>query len=499
MRTWLLCCILLLPALAAAEVGDLTHVACETPKGPEALAISWVSFESANLKKPPRSATGLVHADALVGMVKVTDAVSVSVAIDGEARDAKVLDVLRLDFTGAGAFQDAARIKLKLSTSTTELSGEIHASRIELKLSTSMFGPLAVKIRWNGVERPVMVTGIYHSFAAGNRRRKNTGCVSLIVHMATQGTCRFGEKTHAVRLFDQDRSYVCGGRPKRHRLMRSARSYPMGDTVLIDFGDGSFGAGAEEFYCWQPLFVDGKWYRLKVSDDGAKVRAEPIAVKTGRIECSATKWSAVLSGKGGFLRIVGDAAGAVAPVGGYSAIEAREWSAPDAKGRRGVIVYQYSTAAVQKGLIIPAPDAKVRRGMIVPLIETAADHRRGQGGGPQGQPTACRRGHQHAVQPSRPQVGPDEHEVHQPGRHQGVEHPAAQRRAPRSPEARSGRRVGPNGLPGHVGVWVRLHLLAHVECAEEPDRNLHRQDDLRHRAVPDDDPGREDRYPVRPA
>ena len=351
MKKWMLpCYVLLLPVLAAAEVGDLTHRACKA----SSLGSSRPNIKTVALATPP-SPTNLVHPDALAQNMELPNQASVFVAIDGETKDAKILDVLRLDFTGDGTFNDAVRVKLDLSPAKEITTGNRYYFGFN-------FGPLPVVLRINGADFPTMLRGSYRPSAVLKDGKIRPPCVSIHTNLAVQGVCQFDQKTHAIRIFDRDDDGRCGhpAKPLDNTPFTGQRK-PFGDTFMIDFGDGSFGGTVGEYYWGQPFCVDDKWYELKLSEDGKKVQAIPLeGTKSGRIALTAPKWELILTGKDSFLHIFGGPQGAAVPVGEYYLTGLWEWSAPDAQGRCARI--EYGPYATEKMVVVEGKETHVFAG-----------------------------------------------------------------------------------------------------------------------------------------
>ncbi|HHH75479.1 MAG TPA: hypothetical protein ENL03_00475 [Phycisphaerae bacterium] len=322
MKNWILTyCVLLLPALAAAEVGDLTYVVCKQPY----LTSSSV-YMMVNLTKPSPNAA-LLHPKAQAGSTILPSKVSVSIARDGATADAKVLDVLRFDFTGTGTFKDA--IELKLKQVSYRSINSMHFS-----------GLLPITLRLNGADCPAALT--YAMYSDARPKLNRPAYLSFSVQMAVQGKCKFGRKTLSVRIFDRDGNGSFGkeAKPEISGALvtnSSPNISPKGDTFMVDFGDGSFSPSTKEFYWNQPFQVDGKWYKLKISANGKKVKAVHANVAMGIIAHKAEKWSVILTNKDVSLNIIGGPQGAAVPVGEYHLVTFQEFSAPDDKGRRGCV------------------------------------------------------------------------------------------------------------------------------------------------------------------
>ncbi|HHH75480.1 MAG TPA: hypothetical protein ENL03_00480, partial [Phycisphaerae bacterium] len=330
MKNWLLpCCILLLPALSAAEVGDLTHVACPRP------GLTAVRGSTRVILSKPSPTADLVHPKALAGSVKLYGDTSVYFAIDGETEKAGTLDVLCIDITGTGTFKDAARVKL---------------TKVKGGRSMTFTGLAPTKLRIENADITAMlVSAQYYP----PRKKSYPANLTISIQMARQGTCQFGLKTHAIRIYDRNGDWQCGDQLKTPADKQFLpKKWYHGDTFMIDFGDGSFGDSAKEYYWGQPVFVDGKWYKLKLSPDGKKVQASPVELQAGRIAYASEKWSLIMTAKDrSYININGGPQGAVVPAGEYTMVSFHEWTAPDAKGKRGRIKYRTPSGLKARKLV----------------------------------------------------------------------------------------------------------------------------------------------------
>ncbi|MGB2824678.1 MAG: hypothetical protein WBF17_27140, partial [Phycisphaerae bacterium] len=239
-------------------------------------------------------------------------AMTVSVAADYRRPSAEHPDAVRIAFGGSGKFGGSEAIALREMRSPRE--GYYRAE----------FGPATVPLSHNGRTYPAGVRGVYYCY-------KDRSRAYFTFAVALQGMCLFGEKTRAVRFLDTTGNLRFDDTPQA-----TSRSYTAqtGDVVLIDTGDGAFGGSVVRGYYGQGVCVDGAWYRVTISADGAKAVAEPVKVASGKLSVPAGDWEVVLVSGGKAMIVTGGRQPAAVPAGDYQVLYYREWSAPDKKGRR---------------------------------------------------------------------------------------------------------------------------------------------------------------------
>jgi hypothetical protein len=358
------------PTLAAivllAEVswcGELKPAACD----PEAAGVGpayCVSFD-----KPPKDC-GTVNPKAVVGKVMTSNHYSgqasglyVSVAIDSKDADSKAADAVRFDFTGQGKFDNATMVPL---TATDELVGP-------KKNPVMQVGPGTIAVKRDGKQYLVSVKGKYMAFDPGDGR-----CVrQLVLQMAAaaEGQCDFGNKSHKVRMVDTTGNMSFTD-PAALAVLDAdwtvAYIKVIGDTVLIDTGDGSFTSTVKAFY-GQPAMVDGKWYVVSASDDQTKVTANAVDVPSGTIKIDHPFWTATFVGTKYYQTVTGDANVLTLPADTYTIVNYVQ--RPDAKSKAGFTVPNYqqsSPAAIHAKTIAVAAGKNVDVTIGSPLQPTLA-------------------------------------------------------------------------------------------------------------------------------
>jgi hypothetical protein len=112
----------------------------------------------------------------------------------------------------------------------------------------------------------------------------------------------------------------------------------MGDLVLIDTGDGMFAHSVVRACYGQPVLVAGAWWNVTISADGTKAAARGAKVEAGRLALPNDNWEVGLTSGGKGFVVCGGTGPAAVPAGDYQLIYCRQFSAPDAKGQRAVLL-----------------------------------------------------------------------------------------------------------------------------------------------------------------
>ncbi len=258
-----------------AEVGDLQPVACPAAS---ALMARPLYAQAQNFAKAPEGC-GTVNPHAVVATLRSGDLV-IKVAIDSAKADAATPDVLRLDFSGAGKFADAAVVPLKMQPTGGDY---VNAS----------FGPTTVSIQRDGKAIPVSVEGSYN-------KSSTYRYLNMFLGTGMDGRCAFGDKTYPVRIVDGNHNLRFGDTPNVFQQGGRVRSRAGGpqlsaDTLIVDTGEGFDQSKTKSFF-GQPVLVDGAWYDVKLSEDASKISAKPSEAKTGTIQIPQKQWTAKFIG-----------------------------------------------------------------------------------------------------------------------------------------------------------------------------------------------------------
>ena len=299
-RLLVLCVLLMLPTGLEADVGDLTPV----PSEPN------LSLQRADLRAGPRNfanrtdGDGTISRHAVIATFRLPSGPPLKVAIDSKSADAKAPEVIRMDFTGEGKFQDTPVVPL-----VAHQSGRNFHARI---------GPATIQVQRNGKSIPVRVSGQYNK-GAGYRN------LSLRLATALQGDCRFGDKTYRVRIIDCDNNLQCRDKAKTSTRRGKVTGIRMGDTLAVDTGEGKFGESVATSFYGQPVLVDGTWYDVTVSPDGTKVTAEPSNIKSAILKIPHDKWQISLAGKKSILVLSGSQEAVEIPADFYTIVDFQQY------------------------------------------------------------------------------------------------------------------------------------------------------------------------------
>ena len=141
--------------------------------------------------------------------------------------------------------------------------------------------------------------------------------VEMTVQAAADGACDFGNKSHKVRLIDGTSNMSFADPVKVVKAGAGMPVHLVGDTVLIDTDDGTFTKSVKIYY-GQPANIDGKWYQVSVSADGAKVTAAAADVTTGTVKIDHPSWTATFVGSKYHQTVSGDANPVTLPADTYT-------------------------------------------------------------------------------------------------------------------------------------------------------------------------------------
>ena len=305
-----LCTVVVLTGVLYAAVGDLTPVAVEPG---EALQIVGLSGLPNSFTKPtPGDGTVSPRATVVVLKSASPPGISVKAAIDSQSPDAKAPDVVRLNFAGSGGFEGNPAIPLSGRKEGPVFSGKLK--------------PTTIQVQRDGKVIPVTIDGHY---------TKQPGYRYLVLRAGTAlaGKCRFGEKVYDVRVVDGNANLTCGDKTTPRAAMGSNRSPGRGDTLVVDYG----GSISRSFY-GHPALVDGLWYDVKLSEDGAKISATPADIKTATLKIPNDNWSLRLAGKKHVLTVSGSDKPVTIPADTYTMVQFAQ-DAKDDDGKESWLVF----------------------------------------------------------------------------------------------------------------------------------------------------------------
>ncbi|MHC4180973.1 MAG: hypothetical protein ACYSWU_26035, partial [Planctomycetota bacterium] len=322
-----------------AAQGKVKQVACDP-----ALALDGNAVEAGagGFVAPPEN-SDTVHGDAIVALLG-SDRLPIAVAVDSRKVDAKDRDVLRFDFSGKEQFAGMPVVPLKVSRRWGD--------SIE-----NVFGPTTIQVKRGDTTIPVTVQGEY----CETRRRS----LVLEIGVALEWQCRFGEKTHAVRLVDGNTNFAFGDRATPSVKNGRVTGVSEYDTLVVDIGDGSFGSKVTRAYYGHPVLVDGVWYHVALSADGTQIAARPLNAETAQLKIPHEVWSARLAGQKYVLALDGSTEPMPIPADRYTVLQYQESTQPDEKGRSGSFALTWISGS--PGLAGKAIDAVAGKTAEVPL------------------------------------------------------------------------------------------------------------------------------------
>jgi thiol-disulfide isomerase/thioredoxin len=300
----------------------------------------------------------------------------VKIAIDAESPEATTPDIIRIDFSGRGDFQNCPMVKLP---------------PLNTPISRRDFGPAVVQVTKDGETLPVWVAGWYAPNWKGDGRRwfKFQYCT------AVESECNFAGKIHKVRVLDTKGNLHLGDVPPSGDRFVSEEDSPwyLGDSVVVDLGDGTFdrekGGPFAKGYLGQPFNVDGKLYNIIFSVgeplEPRQLLVVPFAGPTGKLVSPQDKW-AILMVSGHCVMNCSATSGVSqeAPAGRYKVISVSCQSPREVIIRPGETTnlqeeYNKQMAAIrrtsgQRLATAPAVERQelvhVKAGEIAPLFET---------------------------------------------------------------------------------------------------------------------------------
>lgn len=283
-----MCVLAVLAGVAFGEEGVLTPVAIE-PSTIPSLGQSRGELIGYQFGKPGGD-SGTVSSRAVMTTLQTMFS-PIAVAIDSTEPDAVKPEVVRIDFTGEGKFADAVVARLKPS-------GE---GRYEIL-------PTAGEVRREELTVPVMVSGVYYNMSQGPFRQ-----MTLRVSTGLQGQCRFGDTVRTVRAIDLTGNLYIGGMTSVPFRRGALAGQPSGDMVVVADANGSFERPSAVGLVGRNVFLDGKAYKLEISEDGKRIKAQELEVQTGRINLGDKPCQATLVSKDYIIQIqrdkLGDAKG----------------------------------------------------------------------------------------------------------------------------------------------------------------------------------------------
>ncbi|MCK4626954.1 MAG: hypothetical protein KAV00_16700 [Phycisphaerae bacterium] len=316
---------------ARTAIGELTYVACDTRNHGKPMKEKSVCGDmfyrghflftrDAGQFTKPAPGSGTVSPNAVVVSLKLGLS-NVKVAIDSTDPKGLHPNVARVDLTGKGNFKEAYVLKVKRAY-------RIHVDTYDFKKGFRYYfeqNPLNVRVG----QRTVPVVARCQYFKGESSR-----CwLRLELGGYAEGRCRFGDKTYKVRLFDTNENLRVNDPPVPIVENGKVVGVKAIDTVFVDLGNGEYATG---FY-GQPIFVNGRFYKVEVSETGLKVSAGLVEGKTGMVRIDHPFWRAWFVSKDRVLTLSGGKEPAPIPPGRYTILKYTEFITANRTRPRGYI------------------------------------------------------------------------------------------------------------------------------------------------------------------
>ena len=296
-KTAFLASVFLVCLITAGKAGELKYIAAEPDPNLFSMPLR-ATLTPVEASETPED-WQVLNPKALVGTCKA-GLREIKIVMDSQQKDAEALDVLKLDFTGSGAFINAVVLPLKSPETTSDKP--FHAN-IEPATANIDLGDRTV---------PAHISGQVYWFEKDRRQ------VGLMVCTAAEGPCAFGDKTYCVRIVDGNSNLQLGDAAKVVVENGSLGDFTAGDTLVIDTGDGSFKDPTIKTFFGYPVYLDGAFYDVEISSDGSSVAAKPAPVETGYIKFDHDSWACFLAGSLYVARITGGTEPVPVPAGSYA-------------------------------------------------------------------------------------------------------------------------------------------------------------------------------------
>lgn len=228
--------------------GELTPVKIDS--APEESRVMGPLVWNRFAKPGPDAGTVSPHAVVAVGH-------GMQIAIDSTTPDGSP-NVVRIDFAGTGNFADASTVPIEMQ----QVKADEAQNRPEYTFGVVEGRTFQATV----ADKPVSVyLDLYYY------KRKAQRQMSAIMAWAAEGECTFGETTCAIRVYY--------GSPSLSTRIISA---------VIDPSGKDFGEDAISVLQHQPIYMDGKFYRLHFT--GWKVAAEALDIEAAKVQIPADRW-----------------------------------------------------------------------------------------------------------------------------------------------------------------------------------------------------------------
>lgn len=259
--------LVLIPATALADVGDLTPIAEE----PGQMLVAGI-FGGGQEFTPASKTAGLVHPKAEVVEIEFYQRPDLKVTAAFDAADPGSDDpwqLVRIDCSGKGDFSGCPAFALRKEMGRVRVS--------------YTFGPTLFEADIDGRKMDVVVSGY------GPLNDPEERYFSLTLGKAVEGECLIGGKIRKVRVFDGDYNLMIRAMPPEFFEDRKVFYRFHRDAVLIDTGTGDFSLPLKG-YLAQPIWIEDGFYAINVSEDETKVFAKKLRIEPGWIKANVDSW-----------------------------------------------------------------------------------------------------------------------------------------------------------------------------------------------------------------
>ena len=301
------------PKLPPAKPGELRYVE-PTSSGSYHDVIK---FEGPEHFRKPKPGSGTVNPDAAV-VTTENNGLAISVALDSVAPSAVHYDVLRIDLTGKGEFENAVVVP-----------ATIMEYRVDTGVYITQFTTKSVNVRVGdkAVQMPAHVLSLYKEGAVRS--------LVMFLNVSAEGMCQFGQKVIKVRIDDNNNDLRLGDTvtPNASKACDDVLVYlDHGKTVVGPYGRG--------------IPVDGQLYDIRVAPDGNTVSAKPYVGPAGSLKIDHAAWKAELREGDIWYTIDGDDRVVPLPAGRYTLEMYEEYTSADALRPR------YLLTSYRKGHVV---------------------------------------------------------------------------------------------------------------------------------------------------
>ncbi|MFO8012966.1 MAG: hypothetical protein R6X20_06630 [Phycisphaerae bacterium] len=271
----------------------------------------YVYLKGAEHFREPVPGDGTVNPHAVVAKVQKGET-TVALAFDSKEPDAPHFDVVRIDTTGRGDFNSAPVVP-RSSIQHIPAKEKYQYRFEEYGVSLSLAGRQIQA--WFNLTYSTDGEEPYLGYCAGT---------------AAEGRCQFGDRVYWVRFVDANRTLRVTDEPRVVSVYGDDRIE--GDYVYI-YTRGKDPVRASRGHYGQPIQADGRWWNVRVVDEGRRVTAEPYQGPLARLHLNHPFWRLVLRGRGSVISVNGGEEPVTVPAGRYTVHHYREYvsARPDSR------------------------------------------------------------------------------------------------------------------------------------------------------------------------